>query len=121
MINRIWITTDAIDHKGESVSPNDPRVNAFFGIAQYNQDGTFTLLTPQGAFKLSGDWSISNDGSTRTLVAKNEDGNVLFTRNVENVTVTEQEYTYRIYPDSSDQTIYFDIVHKPLSNLFSIK
>lgn len=119
MVNKIWITTDAIDNKGESISPSDSRVNSFFGIAQYSKDGTFTLLTPQGAFKLSGDWSINNDGLTRTLVAKDKEGKILFTRDVQNVTLTEQEYTYRIYPDSSDKTVYFDIVHKPLSNLFS--
>ncbi|MEY0604271.1 DUF4822 domain-containing protein, partial [Providencia huaxiensis] len=31
---------------------------------------------------------------------------------VENVTVTPEEYTYRIYPEQDNKDKYFDIVHK---------
>ncbi|MCO7051553.1 DUF4822 domain-containing protein, partial [Proteus terrae] len=35
----------------------------------------------------------------------------LFTRDVENITVKNDEYTYRIYPNSDDRNTYFDIIH----------
>lgn len=118
MVNKVWITTDAVDNQGHAVPSTDAKVNAFFGIARYNDDGTFKILTQEGKPKVAGVWSISDDGSKRTLVAKKEDGSVLFTRDVENITVANDKYTYRVYPDVNDKSSYFDIIHKPLSTLW---
>ncbi|WVD62858.1 DUF4822 domain-containing protein [Orbus mooreae] len=96
-------------------------VNGFFGIAVYNADGTFKMYTQEGNLKLSGDWSISADGKTRTIVAKKSDGSVMFTRTVENVTVEPETYTYRIYPNPENTKTYFDIIHKPLSTILETK
>lgn len=119
MVNKVWITTDAIDAKNQAIAPSDNSVTNFFGIAQYNTDHTFKMYTPEGKLKLAGDWSISDDGKNRVIVAKKSDGTVLFTRTVENVAVKADEYTYRIYPDANNSNVYFDIVHKPLSDLLS--
>ncbi len=56
---------------------------------------------------MQGDWSMSNDGKTRTLVAKRCTRKTLFTRDVENITINNDEYTYRIYPTEGDNTVYF--------------
>ncbi len=119
MINKVWITTDAVNAKKENILSSDKNVNGFFGIAEYKEDGTFKMYTQEGKLKLSGDWSISEDGKSRTLVAKKPDGTVMFTRTVENVTVDPNEYTYRIYPNAESKSEFFDIIHKPLSVILS--
>lgn len=119
MVDQVWLTTDAVNEKQENIPSSNDSVKSFFGIAQYNPDGTFKMYTPEGKLKLSGDWSISEDGKTRTLVAKKPDGSVMFTRTVENVTVEPTEYTYRIYPESNNSNVYFDIIHKPLSAILA--
>lgn len=114
MVNKVWLTTGAVDEANNSIPATDSRVSSFFGLAQYYPDNTFKMLTLTFEPKLSGDWSFEKDGKERTIIAKDSQGKILFVRTVENVTVTPEEYTYRIYPDSSDKTHYFDIVHKPL-------
>ncbi|ETT00633.1 DUF4822 domain-containing protein [Providencia alcalifaciens] len=112
MIDKVWVTTQAVDQDKKEVPATDKQVANFFGLAEYYPDGTFKMLTLEGAPKMQGDWSFSEDGKTRSLTAKDDKGEVLFTRVVENVTVTPEEYTYRIYPSQDDKTKYFDIVHK---------
>lgn len=114
MVDKIWLTTDSVDNRGRHVFSNDKRVNNFYGTAEYKADGTFVMFTPEGKQKLAGDWSMSEDGRTRTLVAKDAQGKELFTRTVENVTVKPLEYTYRIYPQDNNRRQYIDIVHKPI-------
>ncbi|QIQ21813.1 DUF4822 domain-containing protein [Zophobihabitans entericus] len=113
MVGPVWITTGALNQKGETVANTDQGVSNYFGVAEYFADHTFKMLSPDGKPKMQGDWSMSEDGKTRTLVAKDASGNILFTRTVENVKVTPEEYTYRIYPNADSKTEYFDIVHKP--------
>lgn len=112
MVNKKWETTEALDQNKNQIDPKSESVSNFFGLAEYYPNGTFKITTFEGEPKLQGDWSFSNDGKTRTLTAKNDKNEVLFTRIVENVTVTPEEYTYRIYPEKGDETKYFDIVHK---------
>ncbi|MFF1013568.1 DUF4822 domain-containing protein [Proteus mirabilis] len=111
MVEKVWITTQAIDEKGNKVDANNPQVSNYFGLAEYYPNGTFIMFTPEGKQKMQGDWSMSNDGKTRTLVAKDAQGKTLFTRDVENITINNDEYTYRIYPTEGDNTVYFDIIH----------
>ncbi|QAV24942.1 DUF4822 domain-containing protein [Proteus hauseri] len=113
MIEKVWVTTDAIDEKGNKVSADNAQVSNYFGLAEYYPNGTFIMFTPEGKQKMQGDWAISSDGKTRTLTAKDTEGKVLFTRGVENITVKNDEYTYRIYPNSDDKNVYFDIIHQP--------
>lgn len=112
MVDKIWVTTEALDQDKKNVDPANENVANFFGLAEYYPDGTFKMTTLDGKPKMQGDWSFSNDGKSRSLTAKNDKGEVLFTRVVENVTVTPEEYTYRIYPAQDDKTKYFDIVHQ---------
>ncbi len=111
MVEKVWVTTQAIDEKGNKVDANNPQVSNYFGLAEYYPNGTFIMFTPEGKQKMQGDWSMSNDGKTRTLVAKDAQGKTLFTRDVENITINNDEYTYRIYPTEGDNTVYFDIIH----------
>ncbi|RKS84426.1 uncharacterized protein DUF4822 [Orbus hercynius] len=115
MIDKVWLTTEALNQNNENIPSSNSAVNGFFGIAQYNADGTFKMYTQEGKLKLSGDWSLSDDGKSRTLVAKKPDGSIMFTRTVENITVEPETYTYRIYPEQNNNNVYYDIVHKPLS------
>lgn len=111
MIEKVWITTDAIDEKGNKTVADNPQVSNYFGLAEYYPNGTFIMFTPEGKQKMQGDWSMSDDGKIRTLVAKDTEGKTLFTRDVENITVKNDEYTYRIYPNADDRNTYFDIIH----------
>lgn len=112
VIGKVWVTTQALDQDKKDVPATNDQVANFFGLAEYFPDGTFKMLTLDGNPKMQGDWSFSDDGKSRTLAAKNDKGEVLFTRVVENVTVTPDEYTYRIYPSAENKTKYFDIIHK---------
>lgn len=112
MVDKVWVTTDSIDNKGRNVATKDKRVTNFYGLAEYKKDGTFVMFTPEGQQKLAGDWSFSPDGMVRTIVAKDDGGHILFTRNVENITVKPDEYTYRIYPTATNKKQYIDIVHR---------
>lgn len=111
MIEKVWVTTDAIDEKGNKTTADNAQVTNYFGLAEYYPNGTFIMFTPEGKQKMQGDWSISDDGKIRTLVAKDTEGKTLFTRDVENITVKNDEYTYRIYPNSDDRNTYFHIIH----------
>jgi hypothetical protein len=66
--------------------------------------------------KSHGDWTVSADGKTRTIVAKNAAGETLFTRVVDIIVLTKKEFTYRVYPNANDKTIYFDIIHTPTTH-----
>jgi len=112
MIDKVWVTTKALDQDKKDVSPKNEQVANFFGLAEYYPNGTFKMTTLEGAPKMQGDWSFDAEGKTRSLTAKNDKGDVLFTRVVENITVTPDEYTYRIYPSQDDKSKYFDIVHE---------
>lgn len=111
MTEKVWITTEAVNEKGNKVPADNQQVSNYFGLAEYYPDGTFIMFTPEGKQKMQGDWSISEDGKTRTLIAKDKEGKTLFTRDVENITVKDTEYTYRIYPNADDKNTYFDIIH----------
>lgn len=112
MVDKVWVTTEALDQDNKKVDPANEQVANFFGLAEYYPDGSFKMTTLDGKPKMQGEWSFSEDGKSRSLTAKNDKGEVLFTRVVENVTVSPDEYTYRIYPSQDDKSKYFDIVHK---------
>ncbi|MBT0452561.1 DUF4822 domain-containing protein [Morganella morganii subsp. morganii] len=113
LIGKTWVTTEALDQDGKAIPATDESVAGFFGQANYEKDGSVKMYTPEGKLKLQGDWSFSADGKTRTLTGKNDKGEVLFTRVVENIKVAPDEYIYRVYPKPDDKSHYADIVHKP--------
>ncbi|RBL91928.1 DUF4822 domain-containing protein [Chitinophaga flava] len=111
-----WETTNAKNNKGENVVLTDANVSNFVGFAYFKADGTFTMYNLDNSPKMHGDWTVSADGKTRTVVAKNDAGAVLFTRVVDITVLTKQEFTYRIYPNANDKTVYFDIIHTPTTH-----
>ncbi|MFV0142739.1 MULTISPECIES: DUF4822 domain-containing protein [Empedobacter] len=111
-----WETTNALNNKGQNVALTDTNVSNFVGYAYFKKDGTFTMFNLDDTPKMKGDWSVSEDGKTRTIVAKNDAGEVLFTRIVDITVLTKQEFTYRIYPSNDDKSVYFDIVHTPTAH-----
>lgn len=111
-----WETTDARDNKGQKVGLTDANVSNFVGYAYFKVDGTFTMFNLDDSPKMQGDWSVSADGKTRTIVAKNNEGVTLFTRVVDITVLTTREFTYRIYPNNDDHTVYFDIIHTPTTH-----
>uniref|UniRef100_UPI000ACA1D63 DUF4822 domain-containing protein n=1 Tax=Leucobacter musarum TaxID=1930747 RepID=UPI000ACA1D63 len=50
---------------------------------------------------------------TRTITARDADGNPLFTRVVPITELTDTEFTYRVIPDAANPGVYYDIVHTP--------
>lgn len=87
------------------------------GYAYFKTNGSFIMVNLDDSPKLQGTWSVSADGKTRTLVALNDDNEVLFTRVVDITVLTTTEFTYRIYPNNNDRTVYFDIVHTPTDHV----
>lgn len=108
-----WETTGAKDAKGTDVPLTNAAVKDFVGYAYFDDDGTFEMYNLDDTPKLQGDWTVSDDGKTRTIVAKDESGKELFTRDVDIRTLTADEFTYRVYPNEDDKTVYYDIVHTP--------
>ncbi|MEU8894576.1 DUF4822 domain-containing protein [Nocardia sp. NPDC048505] len=108
-----WETTSAKDAQGGAVPLDDDNVKNYVGYAYYKTDGTFTMYNLDDSPKMQGDWTVSPDGKTRTLVVKNAAGEEQARRDVEIVTLTDQDFTYRVYPDAADKAVYFDIVHTP--------
>lgn len=111
-----WETTNAKNNKGDNVALKDANVANFVGFAYFKADGTFTMYNLDDSPKMHGDWSVSEDGKTRTIIAKDNAGAILFTRVVEITVLTKDEFTYRIYPDNNDKSVYFDIVHTPTTH-----
>lgn len=111
-----WETTNAKNNKGENVVLTDANVSNFVGFAYFKTDGAFTMYNLDNSPKMHGDWSVPADGKTRTIVAKNDAGATLFTRVVDITVLTKKEFTYRIYPNNDDKTIYFDIIHTPTTH-----
>lgn len=111
-----WQTTNAKNNKGENVVLTDANVANFVGFAYFKADGTFTMYNLDDSPKMHGDWTVSADGKTRTIVAKDNAGATLFTRVVDITVLTKNEFTYRVYPNSNDKSIYFDIVHTPTAH-----
>lgn len=112
MLNKVWVTVAAVDQNKKQVPANDERVKNYFGFAQYGADGTFRMYTPEKAPKMQGDWSFSEDGKQRHLVAKDASGKVLFERDVENVGLSANQYVYRVYPNAKDRSKFVDIIHQ---------
>lgn len=111
-----WETTNAKNNKGENVVLTDANVSNFVGFAYFKTDGTFTMYNLDDSPKMHGDWTVSEDGKTRTIIAKDNAGATLFTRVVEITVLTKDEFTYRIYPNNNDKSVYFDIVHTPTTH-----
>lgn len=108
-----WETTGAVNQDGSPVALDDAAVANFVGWAYYDADGTFTMYNLDDTPKMQGDWSVSPDGSERTLVAKDAAGAVLFTRVVPITELTSDVFTYRIVPDAANPGVYYDIIHTP--------
>ncbi|MGO2746610.1 DUF4822 domain-containing protein [Microbacterium sp.] len=108
-----WETTGAVDQDGNEIALTDEAVANFVGWAYYKTDGTFTMYNLDDSPKMQGDWTVSADGSERTLVAKDAAGEVLFERTVPITALTDEEFTYRVVPDETDPSTYYDIIHTP--------
>ena len=110
-----WETTAATDQDGNPVALDDARAANFVGWAYFKQGGTFTMYTLDDKPKMQGDWTVAPDGSSRWIAAKNDAGDVLFERTVPIVTLTADEFTYRVI-DQADPTQWVDIVHTPTTH-----
>ncbi|MFE6968307.1 DUF4822 domain-containing protein [Isoptericola sp. NPDC057653] len=108
-----WETTGATDADGEDVALDDEDVSAFVGWAYFDEDGTFAMYDLDDTPKMQGDWTVDEDGTTRHIVAKDDAGEVQFERDSDIVTLTGEEFTYRVFPDPEDTAVYVDIVHTP--------
>ena len=106
-----WKTTGALDAQGDRVALDNPAVSNFVGWAYFKADGTFTMYNLDDSPKMHGDWSVPADGSARTIVAKDAAGTVLFTRVTPIVQLDAHTFTYRVFPNAADTSVYYDIVH----------
>lgn len=111
-----WETTGAKNAAGQNVALTDASVAGFVGYSYFNANGTFKIYSLADALRSKGDWSISADGKTRTIIAKNDAGETLFTRVVDILVLTRSEFTYRIYPNANDKSVYYDIIHTPTTH-----
>lgn len=106
-----WKTTGAKDKNGSTVDLNNASVADYVGYSYFKANGTFKIFRTNDVLRSQGTWSISPDGKTRTLVALDASGSVVFTRTVEILVLNETTFTYRITPDSADPSVYYDIIH----------
>ncbi|HWV47826.1 MAG TPA: DUF4822 domain-containing protein [Microbacterium sp.] len=106
-----WKTTSAFDQDGDRIALDDPAVSNFVGWAYFDADGTYTMYNLDDSPKLHGDWTVAPDGSERWINAKDAAGNVLFQRVVPITELTKNVFTYRVFPNAADTSVYYDIVH----------
>ena len=112
-----WETTDALDNTGAHVDLNDASVNGFVGYAYFRAGGQYAIYGLNDVLRNQGDWSISADGKTRTLVARNPDGTVAWTRIVDILELNDGKFTYRVIPNAANPSVYYDIVHEPVDHI----
>jgi len=106
-----WKTTSAVDQDGNRVALNNPAVSNFVGWAYFDADGSYTMYNLDDSPKLQGDWTVAADGSERWISAEDANGNVLWQRIVPITELTKNVFTYRVYPNAADTSVYYDIVH----------
>ncbi|MGF6821710.1 hypothetical protein M2317_000596 [Microbacterium sp. ZKA21] len=114
-----WKTTSAFDQNGNRVALDDAAVSNFVGWAYFDADGTYTMYNLDDSPKLHGDWTVAPDGSERWINAKDAAGDVLFQRVVPITELTKNVFTYRVFPDAADTSIYYDIVHTKTNHVES--
>ncbi|MVQ41974.1 DUF4822 domain-containing protein [Microbacterium sp. MAH-37] len=106
-----WKTTSALDQDGNRVALDNAAVASFVGWAYFKADGTYTMYNLDDSPKLHGDWTVAPDGSERWINAKDAAGNVLFQRIVPITQLDKNTFTYRVFPNAADTSVYYDIVH----------
>ncbi|WP_300685655.1 DUF4822 domain-containing protein [Chryseobacterium sp.] len=111
-----WETTGAKDKNGNSVALTDTSVAGYVGFAYFKADGNFVIYGLNDVLRSRGTWSVDPQGKTRTIASLNPDGTAIFTRDVEILVLNRNEFTYRIRPNSSDPSIYYDIIHTKTSH-----
>ncbi|WBV61790.1 DUF4822 domain-containing protein [Chryseobacterium camelliae] len=113
-----WETTGAKDKNGSPVPLTDPKVSGFVGYSYFRANGTYAIYGLNDVLRSQGTWSLSPDGKKRTITALDANGNVIFTRIVDILTLNNAEFTYRIVPDATNNpTEFYDIIHKPVNHL----
>ncbi|MCS3532822.1 DUF4822 domain-containing protein [Chryseobacterium sp. JUb7] len=113
-----WETTDALDNTGAHVNLNDPAVNGFVGYAYFRAGGAYAIYGLNNVLRNQGDWSISPDGKTRNLIARDPStGAQLWTRDVNILELNDTKFTYRIVPNAANPSVYYDIVHQPVDHI----
>ncbi|WP_228435754.1 DUF4822 domain-containing protein [Chryseobacterium pennipullorum] len=100
-----WETTGAKDKNGSTVALADASVAGYVGYSYFKANGTFRIFGLNDVLRSEGTWSISPDGKKRTLVTPT------FTRVVDILVLNETTFTYRITPDSSNPSEFYDIIH----------
>lgn len=111
-----WETTNVKNNVGQSIPLTDPTANGYVGFAYFKSNATFTIYGLNNVLRSRGTWSISADGKTRTITGLNPDGTTAFTRVVEILVLNKDEFTYRIIPNTTDPSIYYDVVHKKVAH-----
>lgn len=111
-----WETTGAKDKNGNDVALTDASVAGYVGFAYFKADGKFTIYGLDDVLRSRGNWSVDAQGKTRTIAALNPDGTTIFSRDVEILVLNKNEFTYRIHPNSSDLSVYYDIIHTKTSH-----
>ncbi|SEH40877.1 DUF4822 domain-containing protein [Chryseobacterium culicis] len=111
-----WETTGAKDKNGNNVALTDASVAGYVGFAYFKTDGKFAIYSLTDVLRSMGTWSVDTQGKTRTIAALNPDGTTIFSRDVEILVLNRNEFTYRIRPNSSDPSVYYDIIHTRTSH-----
>ncbi|MFJ2618708.1 DUF4822 domain-containing protein [Glutamicibacter sp. NPDC087344] len=108
-----WQTTGAVDQDGNAVELTDDSAKNYVGYAYFKDSGDFTMFTLDDAPKMHGDWTVSADGKTRHITAKDDAGATLFERDSQITELTGDEFTYRTYPEEGNNEVFVDIIHTP--------
>jgi len=104
LASKKWKTTIVKDVQGNDVTNQNM---GLVGNAEYNLDGTFKITNFDGSLRSIGDWSITPDGKRRILVGKNLNGNgeIIFTRIVDIITLTPKLFVYSIEINGQKLTV----------------
>ncbi|MDE5491026.1 DUF4822 domain-containing protein [Elizabethkingia meningoseptica] len=112
-----WETTGAKDNAGNSLALNDPRVAGFVGYSYFKANGQFTIFGLDDVLRSSGAWTLSADGKVRNLNGTVAATGAPFNRDVEVLVLTNAEFTYRIVPDATNPSVFYDIIHTKVNHM----
>ncbi|MEN5058945.1 DUF4822 domain-containing protein [Sphingobacterium kitahiroshimense] len=110
LASKVWKTTGAKDEDGNDVALDDPKVADLVEYSFYKANGDFTIFGFNDVLKISGKWALSADGKNAVLNGAIVDTGIAFKRDVQVMTLNNDEFTYKIFTNNGT----FNIINTPV-------
>lgn len=116
LAKHVWKTTEVRDNQKKKLDLAVQPAETYAGFAYYRPDGTFRILDFSDHPKIFGTWKLTDGETKRLLTVYNNDNSIAYTRTVDLLVLNNNLFTYRIIPNASQPTVYYDVDHHPVTN-----